>query len=125
MKVNSTTLYRFHNYRNQSYHVNSVEEQELTLHKPVPMRTGYIYWNGRTEFPEYLKGFEHCYQQVGSYHVLKDEFKANRPEYTITVKQTLYDVTFTEEAKLTMATRYVQHQRLCKIYSDLLNRVND
>ena len=125
MKINATTLYHFSSHGRHSYHINSVEEQELTLHKPVPMRTGYIYWNGLVDFPEYLKGFEHCYRQEGCFHVLKDEFKANRPEYTVTVQQVLYDVTFTEEAKLAMATRYVQHQRLCKFYSDLLNRAND
>lgn len=81
----------------------------ITITKPLPEHTGH-----KDHFPEYLKGFEDCYDapkyEWGCYELRREYLPwvnlKERPNYTIQVVNKTYDVELTDLGKEIVAERY-------------------
>ena len=104
------------------YKVVNKHETTTTVSHPLPYTTGFVtYGTKEAVLPEYLKGFEECYTK-GYYSLrLKPEYHGNkRPNYTIEVKHTLYDVELTQLGREYASERRDYYQRLANEYTRLL-----
>lgn len=105
------------------YKVVNKHETTTTVSHPIPYTTGFVtYGTKKAVLPEYLKGFEDCYDK-GYYSLrLKPEYRNKRPKYTIEVKHTLYDVELTELGREYASERCAYYQRLANEYAYLLGK---
>lgn len=97
-----------------------------TVFHKIPYETGY--YNG--EFPKYLAGFEHYYEERHrenwwssghtSYWHIKPEYEDNRPQYSISVTYVECEVEFTEKGKKEIERRYNIHKRNLEKYARLM-----
>lgn len=108
-----------------SYTVISKEEVTKNISHNIPITTGFCC----SRIPSYLKGFEDYYneevQTWGSHTTirgwrLKPEYLENRPQYTISITYTLYDVEFTKKGKDEIKRRYNIHKRNLEKYASLM-----
>ena len=108
--------------------VNYVVMEKETVTKVKQCKIPYETWY-HTEFPKYLKGFEQYYNKVveknfwggvGEYWKLKDEYKENRPMYSIVLTYDLLTIELTEEGKTEVERRYEMHKRNMEKYASLL-----
>ena len=83
-----------------------------TIHKPIPGYTGHY---GRHELPDYLKGFEDCYDYKFGRFYLKNEYDPwygnQTPEFTLEVPICTYDVELTECGKAKVEARYEMYNK--------------
>lgn len=105
-------------------HYRILAEEKVTkeVQHPIPYKCSTY---GTQDLPEYLKGFEKCYEM--GYHskytthwTLKPEYKENRPKYTYKVTYTVYDIELTEEGQKEIDRRYNIYLRLTEKYARLL-----
>lgn len=123
MKVKYSILKTF---GNRDYTIINEEEITKNISHNIPVTTGYY---GCFHFPSYLKGFEDYYNKKvenwGSHITicgwrLKPEYLENRPQYTISVTYTLYDVEFTKKGKDKIKRRYNIHKHNLEKYANLM-----
>jgi hypothetical protein len=85
------------------YVVKSKEQKTITVQHKIPIVAGIH----ASEFPQYLKGFEHCYdcaEERGVFYtfkkwVIKPEYAENRPLYSFTTTVEIMDIELTEAGK--------------------------
>lgn len=109
------------NYLIKGYHYNVVNVHTLepiTVSKPLPYDTGNI----STGFPAYLYGFENYYNKGCSGWHLKQEYRKNRPQYTIEVTHVVYDIVLTWCGEEIAQERFKKYQRLAQTYRIFLNK---
>lgn len=119
-------LYNRNRWTGRFFTVINREEVEKVVSHKIPHETGY--YNG--EFPKYLAGFEHCYEERHRknwfysghtpYWRLKPEYEDNRPLYTIKITYTELDITLTDEGREEVQRRYEIHKRNAEKYHRLL-----
>lgn len=106
--------------------VNYVVMEKETITKAKQCKIPYETWSNK--FPKYLKGFEQYYDKVTvknywgveEYWKLKDEYKENRPMYSIVLTYDLLTIELTEEGKTEVKRRYEMHKRNMEKYASLL-----
>lgn len=127
MKVKYSILKNLGAWFNHDLYYTVIGKEEITknISRNIPITTGF----GCSCFPSYLKGFEDYYnkekQTWGSRITicgwrLKSEYLKNRPQYTISVTYTLYDVEFTKTGKDEIKRRYDIHKRNLEKYASLM-----
>lgn len=76
----------------------------------------------------YLKDYAQFYRPeispFGRYYLLKDEYKGNRPTYSIEVTFKRYDIELTEQGTKRARGRYESHKRNLETYARLLGIEN-
>ena len=92
-------------------------EYEHTVTHLLPYTTGCTVTN---EFPTYLKDYKDYYTKRGFWWQLKEEYRWNRPSYTITVRNARYDVELTPIGVEHVRKRYEAHKRLMEEFQKLL-----
>jgi len=104
-------------------HYNVVDVHQLETVKithPIPYETGYY----TDAFPAYLREFYAYYDYDGRPWTkgwrLKEEYRENRPTYTIEVTPVAYDIVLTNWGENYAQRRFNQYQRLAKQYGSLL-----
>lgn len=123
MKVTKRTLKSFawvNIHNSENYNILSEEVVEKEVSHKIPIECGY--WiNG---FPKYLKGFEDYYREVDScYCCYRIKDPENRPNYTIKISYTLYDVEFTEKGKEIINERLKMYEKSYNRYKKLAEGV--
>ena len=105
----------------RDYKIVNKHEVTTTVTHHIPYSTGYTtYRSKEAVIPDYLKGFEKYYD-VGYYSLrLKPEYRYNRPNYTIEVKHTLYDVELTKLGKEHVQKRVSYYQRVAQEFARFL-----
>jgi hypothetical protein len=126
MKVTHSQVKYLTYWRNFTHYyvVKNKEQKTITIQHKIPFVTG-VY---APAFPQYLKGFEHCYdsaQERGCYYtynkwVLKPEYAENRPLYSFTTTVEIMDIELTEAGKEEVQRRYELHKRNMDRYERLL-----
>lgn len=126
MKVTHSQVKYLTYWRNFTHYyvVKSKEQKTITVQHKIPFVAGAF----APEFPQYLKGFEHCYdsaQERAAFHtynkwVLKPEYAENRPLYSFTTTVEIMDIELTEEGKKEVQRRYELHKRNMDRYERLL-----
>jgi hypothetical protein len=118
MRVTKKILNHLENWFNPFYTIKGVEEVKKIVKHEIPFVTGVLHY----KFPEYLKGFEKYYERKNGrgYFRLKEKYQENRPQYEILISYKIYDIELTEVGKAVVESRNRQHERLAKMYSDLL-----
>lgn len=115
MKVKLTTLQRF---INSDYIVNGVEEKRVTVTNKIPFNTYRTY---KGTFPSYLKNYRDYYFEIDEYcYALKEEYKENRPTYSIEVTKYEYDVEFTKSGKEVIKERLALHEKNAEFYKKMM-----
>lgn len=72
----------------------------------------------------YLKDYAQFYNRNGIYYTLKDEYKDNRPTYSIEVTFKRYDIELTKQGMKKARSRYESHKRNMEAYAQLLGIKN-
>ena len=122
MKVSGTTLKRFSREIQSGYIYEilgeEIVEKEIT-HK-IPYECGVFNGFGKDTFPKYLEGFREYYTKTydwqNYYHLINPK---NRPNYTIKISFTLYDVEFTEKGKEIINEKLKRFERSYNTYKKL------
>lgn len=105
----------------RDYNVVNKHEVTTTVTHPIPYTTGYVdYRENAPVLPDYLKGFEQYYNKGYCSLRIKPEYRYNRPNYTIEVKHTLYDVELTKLGKEYVQERVNYYQRLAQGFARFL-----
>lgn len=110
-------------YLTKGIHYNMVDAHALEPRKishPIPYDTG-MFMNGR--FPAYLHGFENYYEEKrGFWHLKREYYYENRPQYTIEITPIVYDIVLTPWGEDAVQERFKKYQRLAKRYNAFLNQ---
>lgn len=110
-------------YLTKGIHYNMVDAHALEPRKishPIPYDTG-MFMNGR--FPAYLHGFENYYEEKrGFWHLKREYYYENRPQYTIEITPIVYDIVLTPRGEDAVQERFKKYQRLAKRYNAFLNQ---
>lgn len=110
-------------YLTKGIHYNMVDAHALEPRKishPIPYDTG-MFMNGR--FPAYLHGFENYYEEKrGFWHLKREYYYENRPQYTIEITPIVYDIVLTPCGEDAVQERFKKYQRLAKRYNAFLNQ---
>ena len=92
-----------------------------TIHKPIPSCTGHY---GSHKIPDYLKGFEDCYDYKFGRFYLKNEYDPwygnQTPKFTLEVPICTYDVELTERGKAKVEARYEMYNKRALKYLALM-----
>lgn len=92
-----------------------------TIHKPIPDCAGDY---GRPELPDYLKGFEDCYDYKYGRFYLKKKYDpwygGKTPEFTLEVPIRTYDVELTELGRAKVEARYEMYNKRALKYLALM-----
>lgn len=121
--VSGKTLKYLYTWKNPLYQdsndYNIVGRHEVikTITRPIPTYTSAFVDN---KDGGYLRGFAEYYREVWGGSILKDEYRENRPNYTVAISYELYDIELTERGLKKVIDRYEQHRRIAERYATLL-----
>lgn len=99
------------------YNIVATHEIIKTITRPIPICT--IAFRDNAD-GGYLKGFADYYRNGWFDAILKDEYRDNRPNYTITISYNLYDIELTEKGMKKVVNRCERYRRLAERYATLL-----
>jgi len=126
MIIKNTSLPRYlYNWSYSQYpelnDYNIIAEYPVT--KVVTPKLPFISYSECVE-KGYLKDYAQFYRfdkkTFGGYYKLKDEYKDNRPTYSIEVTFKRYDIELTEQGMKKARSRYESHKRNLETYARLL-----
>lgn len=100
------------------YSIVATHEIKKTVTHPIPFSTDAFRF-GRDG--GYLKDFANYYNPDTYFSaMLKNEYRENRPNYTIEIVYNLYDIELTERGAKKVRDRYELHRRNAERYAALL-----
>lgn len=108
---------------NKAYDEISREPIIKTIIKKAPLSTGWTCNCDKDGFPLYLKECKEYYnipKHKWEMWELKEEYRENRPTYSVTISYELIDIELTEAGKKEVERRYKIHKRNMEKYAKLL-----